>query len=258
MRDWMAVRNQYLQDTVESAGPRQFPHPLCDNCNSEGAEYRCRDCFHGMQLCKACCLKAHQRNPFHRMDTWTGGFYRRTFDWQRKIGLVISFGHGGSPCPIYNLPGEHPLPPSEPSEDDWEDVGEDDEKYEYESGGVGRDELKVPRQFDAYGNPTLIVVHTNGIHYVQAQFCRCPNALPNARQCMLGRVYPASQIQPQTVFTFHVLDDCLTQRTECKTSVSNYYSKLRRNTTNMFPHLVPVRVQVVVWSHSDSVLGPVS
>ncbi|KAG1718273.1 uncharacterized protein EDB91DRAFT_1090173 [Suillus paluster] len=42
-------------------------------------------------------------------------------------------------------------------------------------------------------------------------------------------------------FTFVVLDDFLLDNLECGTSAMNYYSKLRRVTSSVFPHLVPDR-----------------
>jgi hypothetical protein len=52
--------------------------------------------------------------------------------------------------------------------------------------------------------------------------------------------FPASFNRPKTVFTFTVLDDFLLDNLECGTSAMNYYSKLQRMTSSMFPHLVPV------------------
>ncbi|KAG2091358.1 uncharacterized protein F5147DRAFT_748144 [Suillus discolor] len=53
--------------------------------------------------------------------------------------------------------------------------------------------------------------------------------------------FPASFNRPKTVFTFRVLNDFLLDSLECGTSAMNYYSKLRRMTSSMFPHLVPDR-----------------
>ncbi|KAG2738524.1 hypothetical protein P692DRAFT_201873906 [Suillus brevipes Sb2] len=53
-------------------------------------------------------------------------------------------------------------------------------------------------------------------------------------------LFPASFTSPKTAFTFAVLDDFLLDNLECRTSVMNYYSKLRRVTSSVFPHLVPV------------------
>ncbi|KAG1723626.1 hypothetical protein EDB19DRAFT_1645171, partial [Suillus lakei] len=53
--------------------------------------------------------------------------------------------------------------------------------------------------------------------------------------------FPASFNRPKTVFTFRVLGDFLLDNLECGTLALNYYSKLRRMTSSMFPHLVPDR-----------------
>ncbi|KAG1792281.1 uncharacterized protein HD556DRAFT_1309358 [Suillus plorans] len=45
----------------------------------------------------------------------------------------------------------------------------------------------------------------------------------------------------KTAFTFQVLDNFLLDNLECGTSAMNYYNKLRRMTTSVFPHLVPDR-----------------
>ncbi|KAG1786208.1 uncharacterized protein HD556DRAFT_1449943 [Suillus plorans] len=54
-------------------------------------------------------------------------------------------------------------------------------------------------------------------------------------------LFPASFLEPKTAFTFDVLNDFLLDNLECGTSAMNYYSKLRRMTTTVFPHLVPDR-----------------
>ncbi|KAG1725161.1 uncharacterized protein EDB91DRAFT_1254899 [Suillus paluster] len=54
-------------------------------------------------------------------------------------------------------------------------------------------------------------------------------------------LFPASFTSPKTAFTFVVLDDFLLDNLECGTSAMNYYSKLRRVTSSVFPHLVPDR-----------------
>ena len=59
-------------------------------------------------------------------------------------------------------------------------------------------------------------------------------------QMFQHRFFPASFNRPKTVFTFRVLNDFLLDSLECSTSAMNYYSKLWRMTSSMFPHLVPV------------------
>ncbi|KAG1879956.1 uncharacterized protein F5891DRAFT_973580, partial [Suillus fuscotomentosus] len=67
------------------------------------------------------------------------------------------------------------------------------------------------------------------------------NAMSPDIQMFRHRFFPASFNRPNTVFTFRVLNDFLLDSLECGTSAMNYYSKLRRMTSSMFPHLVPDR-----------------
>ncbi|KAI6137694.1 hypothetical protein BKA82DRAFT_4334621 [Pisolithus tinctorius] len=87
----------------------------------------------------------------------------------------------------------------------------------------------------------LIVVHTNGIHYCNVQYCRCPGADDSHIQLMQAGMFPATTKATRTAFTFQVLDDFVRDNVECGTSAMNFYSKLRRITSNAFPHLVPDR-----------------
>ncbi|KAG1870329.1 hypothetical protein F4604DRAFT_1881284 [Suillus subluteus] len=70
----------------------------------------------------------------------------------------------------------------------------------------------------------MVIIDKSGVHRLEIRCCDCPNALSR-----------------KTAFTFRVLDDFLLDNLECGTSAMNYYSKLRRMTSSMFPHLVPDR-----------------
>ncbi|KAI6146272.1 hypothetical protein BKA82DRAFT_152794, partial [Pisolithus tinctorius] len=62
----------------------------------------------------------------------------------------------------------------------------------------------------------LIVVHTNGVHYCNLQYCRCLGAEDSHIQLMMAGI---------TMWN-------------CGTLAMNFYSKLQRITSNAFPHLV--------------------
>ncbi|KAG1880162.1 hypothetical protein F4604DRAFT_1922842 [Suillus subluteus] len=85
------------------------------------------------------------------------------------------------------------------------------------------------------------VVDTSGLHSLMIRFCRCASALGPDMQLFEIGLFPASFTLPKTAFTFAVLDDFLLDNLECGTLVMNYYSKLRRITSSVFPHLVPDR-----------------
>ncbi len=122
----------------------------------------------------------------------------------------------------------------------WVDVPINDEQLEEEniSGFTGI--LKTPPRFDKFGNPILVFVDVSGVHFLPVHSCSCLTDTPPSERLIRSRFYPASHVDPRTVFTFEVLDDFLLQNKECHTSVANYYSKLRRMTSNWYPQLVIV------------------
>jgi CxC2 like cysteine cluster associated with KDZ transposases len=92
------------------------------------------------------------------------------------------------------------------------------------------------------GTDYLTVVDVSGIHFLTVNFCTCPASPPEYIQLLQCRLFPSTLKTMSTVFTFQVLDDFIRDNLECGTSAMNYYSKLRRVTSNVFPHLVPVCV----------------
>lgn len=188
------------------------------------------------------------------MDT----YFRTSHRWQLQTGVELCFGHGGDRCPTYPAhasytdseayasaspaagSGDGGQEASADGDDGWENVEEVNSAVPPRPGSMA-DELRLPLTCDVWDNPVLTVVHTNGLHYLRAKFCKCPNAPSPDVQVLMARMYPATQLRVQTVFTQAVLDDCMLNRVECKTSTHNYFAKLRRQTSSVFPQLVPVR-----------------
>ena len=86
----------------------------------------------------------------------------------------------------------------------------------------------------------MTIIHTTGIHQLCVSWCRCPHANRRDIQLLRMGLYPLSYENPKTAFTFLALDDFLIENLECKTSASNYYSKLRRITLSTNPQSVSV------------------
>ncbi|KIK73123.1 hypothetical protein PAXRUDRAFT_179210, partial [Paxillus rubicundulus Ve08.2h10] len=82
------------------------------------------------------------------------------------------------------------------------------------------------------------------VHYCNLAYCNCPGSPDPHIQLLGAGLFPASTACPSTVFTLKVLDDFLRDNVECGTAAMNYFSKLKRITSNVFPHLVPVRSSV--------------
>jgi len=135
---------------------------------------------------------------------------------------VIYLGHGGKPCPTGGYFVENI---SSDCEEEWEEMKEDE---------------WPPHLAKPSDRSCLAVVHTNGVHFCDIQFCSCVGSEESHMQLMMTGMFPATITEPRTAFTFHVLDDFIRDNVECGTTAMNYYSKLQRVTSNAFPHLVPV------------------
>ncbi|KIK71845.1 hypothetical protein PAXRUDRAFT_48138, partial [Paxillus rubicundulus Ve08.2h10] len=117
-----------------------------------------------------------------------------------------------------------------------------DKEWEPSQPGARPPHLQVP---DTPGY--LVVVDTSGVHYCNLAYCNCPGS-PDLHIQLLGAgLFPSSTAYPSTVFTFKVLDDFLWDNVECGTAVMNYFSKLKRITSNVFPHLVLDWYRELLW-----------
>lgn len=97
-----------------------------------------------------------------------------------------------------------------------------------------------PRLQEAKGADHILVVDITRVHFLKITYCICSGSGPNYLQLLNSRLFPMTLQNPKTAFTFNVLDDFLRDNLECGTSGMNYFSKLKRITSNIFPHLVLV------------------
>ena len=96
----------------------------------------------------------------------------------------------------------------------------------------------VPRA-DVLNNSYVRVVHVNGIHHIGLIFCSTCHSQEHTHcdlmaQCLLL----TSFTRYKTVFTHAVLDDFQLENLECKTSAYQYFQKLCRHTSPMYPDSV--------------------
>jgi hypothetical protein len=92
---------------------------------------------------------------------------------------------------------------------------------------------------DSLNNPYVRVVHTNGIHHLALVHCNCQG--PEVTHCdiMAQSLIPTSFTRYRTLFTHAVLDDFRITNLECKASAYQYFQKIKRHTSSMFPDTVP-------------------
>jgi hypothetical protein len=91
-----------------------------------------------------------------------------------------------------------------------------------------------------YPNPMkkpFCILHTNGIHFVQMDFCGCCTGVSNTRndhvtQLLRAQLFPATVDNPRTAATFECCNAFHILSFESKVSLYEYYNTLSRLTDN--------------------------
>lgn len=104
----------WMQDIVAREGRRS--NTPCCGCKSVNASWRCLDCLGRQGYCMACFREQHRKHLFHRVECWTGTFFKPA--WLCQAGLELQLGHGGENCPTV------------PANNDVESVGDLDDEDE--------------------------------------------------------------------------------------------------------------------------------
>jgi CxC2 like cysteine cluster associated with KDZ transposases len=101
------------------------------------------------------------------------------------------------------------------------------------------------------GNPLFTIADRSGVFDMEIIFCVCSDSDNTAEQLLRSGLFPATFKQIETLFTFSVLEDFLTDNLECKTTAQQYYSKLQSMTSKMFPGSVPVSFSIMLSCRSN-------
>jgi len=93
---------------------------------------------------------------------------------------------------------------------------------------------------DKDGNPVITIIDRSGVHEIGVRWCCCLDAPGRDMQLMAAGLFPATFRNPRTAFTFRVLEEFHLDNLECKTTSSQFFSRLKRLTSHEFPNAVPV------------------
>ena len=224
----------------------------CQSCKSAQFKWRCLDCFLALVLCKECCRKSHRWLPFHRVQKWSENHFMPS--WLQEVGVCLQFGHSGDPCPnqivcykaFYNL---KPILKQLQMDFDYEEEcegGSNNILADDCPAAVNQNEFQfgfgssISGQNDKDGNPIITIVDRSGIHEIGVRCCCYPNAPELNMQLMLAGLFPATFQKPKMAFTFRVLEEFHPDNLECKTTLGQFISCLRRLTNDEFPNTVLV------------------
>jgi hypothetical protein len=130
-------------------------------------------------------------------------------------------------------------------EDEFEDSSDDVLADEYpEVVGQGQFQLgsgsSKSGQNNKVGDPVITIIDRSGVHEIGVRWCCCATAPERDMQLMAAGLFPATFRNPKTAFTFRVLEEFHLDNRECKTTPSQFFSRLRRLTSDEFPNTVPV------------------
>ena len=84
---------------------------------------------------------------------------------------------------------------------------------------------------------STVVVSTNGIHNTKVLYCCCTTAPDEPFQLTSAGLFPATMDQPETAFTFTLLDDFHVHVLASKKSAYDHFIALQKHTNGTFPHL---------------------
>ncbi|KAI6142713.1 hypothetical protein BKA82DRAFT_4017955 [Pisolithus tinctorius] len=153
---------------------------------------------------------------------WNGEFFEESALHMTQTGAQLQLRHIGAACLSDPSNANGTGGPVKMNAPEWEDVDD-----------------VPPHMRWPVGSKYLTVVDVTGVHFIPVRWCQCEAAESFRLQLLRAKLFPATFEKPSTAFTFAVLDDFVRDNLECGTSGMNYYSKLRRVTSGVFPHLVP-------------------
>lgn len=77
---------------------------ICANCmDNKVATWRCRDCTAATTVCRRCMRDIHIVHPLHRIEMWTGKFFRPAQLWEAGQYILIPHSSGSPMCTTLSL-----------------------------------------------------------------------------------------------------------------------------------------------------------
>jgi hypothetical protein len=181
----------------------------CMGCRTPFPTYRCKDCMHGALFCKNCLLVRHHQVPLHNVEVRHQPLQVRlilndhTQMWNGLFFQRSTLKELGLRVQLGHPPGQF-CPTREPACKDF------------------------------------VVVHTNGIHLVNVDFCRC-DSLPHRTQLLRVAWWPATPLEPKTCATMEVLRHFQLLNLQGKLTGFSFYWALEYQTNNSGLNKPPVR-----------------
>lgn len=80
----------------------------CLDCSENNwAVWRCIDCTLPKPICRRCMRHSHQQSPLHRIECWTGTFFRRAALWEVGTYILVRHQNSTTACRALEFQKEH-------------------------------------------------------------------------------------------------------------------------------------------------------
>ncbi|KAJ7601897.1 hypothetical protein DFH06DRAFT_1351890 [Mycena polygramma] len=209
MRNWRPLAQEFMDARVRRAGLGDYLYaPACTCCGQAAGPgirlFRCMQCGEFLQ-CGQCVKSRHSLTPLHCIWEWNGDFWTEATMWGSET-TPNAAGLKGLGL-VYQL-GHHGFPCEFPG-----------------------------------ARHSMVVIHVNGIHTVEFDFCACDKSRQtnNLGQLLGNAWYPATTIDPGTCATFECLEAFRLLNVVGNLTVSDYVGTLERLTDPLHLSTVPDR-----------------
>ncbi|KAJ7132738.1 hypothetical protein C8R43DRAFT_895391, partial [Mycena crocata] len=173
---WIPLRDSYADAMMKQQGRGPWWQKGCAHCGEADPQWRCEDCFANRLLCASCVVERHRDEPLHflqvKFKTSLASVLQLTIHRNGRMG----FFHGRT---LKDL------------------------NIRYQIGHWAGE--ACPLVHLSSGLKGFVVLHDNGIHTVDIDFCNCEGAPSDVDQLINIGWFPATSKEPSTAATFSLL-----------------------------------------------------
>jgi hypothetical protein len=225
LHEWLQYRDSFLLEILRSYGLGDYSQITdCATCHLRPGKFRCSDCFpHSSLRCVGCLLENHKENPLHQIEVCLSSFFRSSTQ------LLLLQEWNGTFFEKRQL----------------KDLG-----LRVQLGHGGR-----PCPCPAPGSSDFVIIHVNGVHHVNVDFCDCgslesPSPHPRVQLLRFGW-FPATFERPKTAFTFDLLKLFHKVTLQGKTTLYDFYMAIIQLSDSLEIDKSTVSNNIFLWIDSN-------
>jgi hypothetical protein len=108
-RDYVLQFVDRVDELLQSLLVREsMDQKKCLDCSANNwAVWRCIDCNLPKPMCRRCMRHSHQQSPLHRIEYWTGTFYRRAALWEVGTYILVQHRNSTTACRALEFQKKH-------------------------------------------------------------------------------------------------------------------------------------------------------